>query len=96
MSAVTLYKGQMIHWPRAVGGYAQVDDLRRKKVRLVYRTKRGTLRFAIVAAVELAHRQTFMPGVTNVLDRGLLPAAKTYEFPPPLWRAGHDATSISR
>jgi hypothetical protein len=81
MTPITITLGQMVDWPPAPDRVAQVDELRRSCVRLVYRTKSGRLRRPIVRAARLAIGQTFLPGVTNAMNRGVLPRSKQY--PPP-------------
>jgi hypothetical protein len=50
---ITLTTGQPIRWKPSASGIAQIDELRRSCVRVVYRTKRGTLRFRVVHVSKL-------------------------------------------
>lgn len=75
--------GQPVAWPPAPLGAAQVEELRRSCVRLVYRCDTGTLRRPVVPAAELAKLQR-SPRVDqplpwpNFMRRGALPRTKVF------------------
>jgi hypothetical protein len=78
---VTLSIGQAIPWPKAPGGIAQVCELRRRNVRIIYLTHRGRPRFRILPAVNVARLMRAMPlmfELHNPFDRGVRPQSKTY------------------
>lgn len=83
-------------WPRAGNGLAQVDELLRTRVRLVYRDPRGRTRFRLIAAHRLARYQAswplMFPEPDNLMGRGIVSPAPTRTFPPPPAKpAGRDA-----
>ena len=79
---VTFSLGQMVPWPAAPGGVAQVCELRRTCVRLYYPTLNGRPRHRTVRAAELAalmRRTPLLFSQHNPFRRGLGPAReKTY------------------
>ena len=73
---ITLRQGQQVVWPRSPDGVAQVDELRRSRVTLLYRRGLRVCR-AIVSVRRLARieaTQPVLPGFelpVNYLDRGI-------------------------
>ncbi len=82
MNSVTLQIGQMVPWPESPDGVAQVDDLHRTRVTILY-WRRGRLCRAQPRAAELAtliRRQPLLiTEPPNVFQRAALPRAKTFE-----------------
>lgn len=68
--------GTAVPWAPAPGGIAQVDDLLRRRVRLVYRCKNGRLRRPVVPASRLVDRLLF--NLHNPLDRGCPAKTRAY------------------
>ena len=85
-----LTTGQIVHWPPAPLGWAQVIELRRTKVRLFYVSRRGTDKFPEVNVRYLAAIQDgngpLLP-LFNPLRRACMgrskrfPVAQTQETP---------------
>lgn len=82
----TFWTGQTIVWPKAPGGTAQIEDLRRTRVAILYRRDRRICR-AIVKAETIHRIQRFhqlLPGIAgppdNLLNRGIIRRSKTFEF----------------
>lgn len=72
---VTFTTGQPVRWPPAPDQLAQIDELRRTTVRVLYATKTGRLRRPIVRAAELGQLQRDVPPVLpihNLFGRGIL------------------------
>lgn len=86
---VTFTTGQPVRWPPAYMRTAQVDELRRTCVRLVYVTRRGRLCFTVGNAARLAAVQEPALGeeapliqlTHNPLGRGARPRSKTFAIP---------------
>jgi hypothetical protein len=85
-SEITLALGHAVPHPHAPEGLAQIDELLRRNVVLIYRTKKlGRLRRSTVSASEVAQRirragargELPLP-LTNILGRGVRPREKTY------------------
>jgi hypothetical protein len=51
---VAFRRGQLVPWPPAAGGWAQVVELRRTTVRLYYACRTGRVRQPVVPAAGLA------------------------------------------
>lgn len=92
MRTVTFRVGQTVRWPYAYLQVAQVDELRRTCVRLVYGTRRGHTRYRVIPAADLAaiaEEDGRRPGASpllplhNPLGRGVLARAKTYTIAAP-------------
>jgi hypothetical protein len=82
-SEVVFRVGQLVTWPAAGGGVAQVDSLLRRRVRIYYPTKAGNPRFATVAAEVLANacqEQPLLFDVQNPFFRGVLPNPKSRRY----------------
>src|SRR4051812_30004580 len=89
---ITLRVGQPVPWPHAPNRLAQVEELLRVNVVIVYRTRKGRLRRPRVAAHHLAKlierdraaggtdHSPLLP-IDNPLGRAARPREKT--FPPP-------------
>jgi hypothetical protein len=75
---VTLSIGQAVTWPPAPSGIAQIVDLRRTRVRIVYRTKHGRTRYANPRVRDLTIAPLLFE-MHNPFDRGIYPRIKTYE-----------------
>ena len=56
-----------------------MSELRRKKVRLCYITKKGTVRFALVKVSKLAAQPLLFP-MDNPFNRGRIVRQKTFEI----------------
>ncbi len=92
-SSITLRVGQVIPWPAAPMGMAQITELRRSKVRIVYPHKHGRRRSVaqpIVAAAKVAELLTNSPLIfqmENLYQRGVVPRSKVFQIsrksPPP-------------
>jgi hypothetical protein len=82
MKKLTLRLGQAVSWPHSPSGIAQVDELGRSRVRICYRTARGKLRFARVAAGKLAAQQPLLFDLHNPLNRADRRKLKTFEVRP--------------
>lgn len=84
---ITLAVGQVVYWPASPTGFAQIDDLRRSNVGLVYPVgRRGTVRRPLVPVGRLAALVTDCPllfDLHNPFGRGCLRRTKTYRIPPP-------------
>ena len=81
---IELHTGQIVPWPPAPGRFAQVDELLRRNVRVVYRTSTGRTRRPLVKPARLvellardAREQPLLP-LTNPLRRGTLSRRKTF------------------
>ena len=79
---MTLSKGQMVLWSPAPNGVAQIDDLFRTRVRLVYMTRTGRLRRPVVSAQRVKPDPSSL--FTNWLGRGVLPRSKHFPAFPGL------------
>lgn len=53
---VRLRVGQAVEWDPAPGGIAQIDEVLRRNVRLIYRTRRGALRRPLARPEDLITR----------------------------------------
>lgn len=84
---ITLRLGQAVAWPKAFEGIAQVAELRRTRVRLVYLTKHRRTRHRTLSVAELAAIQARQPLLfdlpDNPFNRGVIPKTKTYPLPAP-------------
>lgn len=80
MNRITFTKGQPVYWPHAIDGMAQVDDLLRRRVRIVYRCRGRRLCFRTLPADRLAAIDATAPPLFplpfNPLKRGILPTVK--------------------
>lgn len=63
--------GQSVGWKHSPSGIAQIDRVMRRRIRLVYATKRGTLRFPVVHPEQLAKHQPTLPIIFNPMNRGI-------------------------
>jgi hypothetical protein len=83
---ITLCVGQVLPWPAAPDGMAQVEDLHRTRVSILY-GRRGRLCRARVPAAQLARllaERPLLPGTPdNPFCRGVVRRAKTFELPAP-------------
>jgi len=61
-------------------GFAQIEELRRRNVRLVYRCRNGRTRHPIVSAAVIANRPLLVD-LHNPYDRGVISRSKTFEVP---------------
>ena len=78
----TLFRlGQWVVWPRSPSGFAQVDELRRTRLALLYH-RGGRICRAIVRADRVAEQQRLQPTLfempDNPLGRGVLKREKRY------------------
>jgi hypothetical protein len=74
---VTLRIGQAIEWPRAAGGIAQIQELRRLNVRIVYLCRNGRVRYRLLRAADAARRPLLFQ-LENPLNRGVVAKSKTF------------------
>lgn len=77
---LTLCIGQAVPFPPAPDGLAQVDDLHRSRVTLLY-LRRGRLcrrRVAVTAVAAWCRDQPLLCGDDNWLRRGVRPRAKAF------------------
>lgn len=81
--------GQVVRWPLAPDGWAQVEDLRRTRLTLLYR-RRGRVCRVAVGAVRLWRVQQaypLLPGFSdppdNPLDRGVMAKRKRFRLTLP-------------
>jgi hypothetical protein len=78
MAAITLHLGQPIEWPAAPLGIAQVDELRRVNVRILYACKTGRILRPIVHPSDIARHQGRLPqpplfaAIENPFNCGIL------------------------
>lgn len=87
MDDVTFSIGQVVPWPPAPMGMAQVSELRRSKVQLSYPFKNGRIARPLVNADKLAHLQQNLPllfRLHNIYNRGIVPREKSFKLPPPV------------
>lgn len=77
MDAITLQTRQLVNWPPAPTGVAQVDELLRTRVRLFYRTKTGRDRRPLVSAVRLTPRSDYL--LDNVFLRAVPKRSKEFK-----------------
>jgi hypothetical protein len=87
LKEVTFHVRQAVAWPFAPLGIAQIEELRRRTVRLWYRCRTGTERRPIVnaeklAAVQAEQRSPILP-IKDPFARGALPREKTYAISAP-------------
>jgi hypothetical protein len=77
---ITLHRTQVISWPDAPGGIAQIDELRRTRVRIVY-PRNGKLCRPIVKASAIADAMLnpTLP-IRNPLERAEVKHEKTYKI----------------
>lgn len=84
---ITLRVGQVVPWPAAPMGFAQISDLRRSRVTLCYPFKRsGRVARPVVRVDQVAKLLRDAPllfPLHNPFDRGVLPREKSYKLPPP-------------
>lgn len=87
MNRITFTVGQPLYYPLALDGTAQVDEVNRRRVRIVYRTVQGRIRFRTLrpgrlAAIDAAGPALF-PIEFNPLRRGVRtpPKSRTYPLP---------------
>ena len=76
--------GQPIHWPAAPHGIAQVEQLGRMRVRLVYRTRTGRWRHPLVRVESIDFTTPPLP-MHNPLGRGCLARSKCYQVEIPVY-----------
>jgi hypothetical protein len=67
---IRLRIGQAVQWPPAPDGVAQIEEILRRRVRLVYRTRRGTLRHPLARPEHLMRRPMLLE-VHNPLGRAI-------------------------
>lgn len=82
--SITLHKGQIVPWPGAPDGVAQVDELLTRNVVIIY-ARRGRLCRAKVPATrlaELVEREPLLIEADNLFARGIVPRAKRYALQP--------------
>lgn len=89
---MTLSRGQMVLWSPAPGGVAQIDELRRTRVRLVYFARTGRMRRPVVPANRVRPDPSSL--FTNLFGRGVLPQSKQY--PPNFPRIANSAARPQR
>lgn len=84
IESIELETGQLVPWPPAPGGFAQVDELLRRRVTLFYKAGTGRVRHPRVSAALIAEllaatskRQPLLP-MKNALGRGALKRRKTF------------------
>lgn len=73
---IKLATSQVVPWAPAPGGMAQVEELRRRTVRLYYVCKSGKVRRPIVAP-RLLRESYFLP-LVNPMDRAVMPRSRSY------------------
>ena len=83
MEGICLQVGQAVAWAAAPGGIAQIEELRRRRVRLVYRCKNGKHRHPVIRVEQVAQLPALLIPMVNPLDRGVLPRSKSYELSQP-------------
>jgi len=79
---ITLHRGQVVHWPPSPSGLAQIEELRRTRVRLFYAAKTGReFRPVIpVAALASIQQRTDPPlPIRNLFGRAAIRRSKTFE-----------------
>lgn len=89
-NSITFSIGQVVPWPAAPMGFAQVADLRRTKVQLCYPFKNGRIARPTVTADALAKLQDCAPlmfALHNPFNRGVIHRQKIFQLTPPHWRA---------
>ena len=59
--------------------FAQICELRRRRVRICYRCKKGTFRFALVPAAKVCLQQLLF-AMDNPYNRGQICKTKTFEL----------------
>jgi hypothetical protein len=76
----TFELGQSINWPPAPMALAQVVELRRSRVRVLYRCRTGRVRQPLVPARDLAALQEIEPPLPlpNAMDRAAMRGRKTF------------------
>ena len=85
-SKITFTVGEAVPWRAAPCGVAQIAELRRTRVRLCYPTKKGTIRFALIHAQELANRirkEPLLLAIQNPFNRGIMRRSKEFLLNPP-------------
>lgn len=87
MNTVTLSIGQVIPWPHAPMGVAQIDELRRCNVQLWYAFKTGRVARPVVSAAVVAgllrKPSTLLP-MHNLLGKPIArPRTKSFKITPP-------------
>ena len=98
--AVTLATGQVVPWPPAPLGWAQVVELRRTRVRLLYRCRTGRIRQPVTKAADLAEllakeQEPTLP-LTNPFGRAAMGrAAKEFEIYVKMAPTGPNVPPIS-
>lgn len=95
---ISLAIGQLVPMPDTPDGVGQISDLGRTRVELLY-LRNGRICRRRVRAAEVAgamRRSPLLLSVNNLLRRGVIPRAKTYEIaPPPVARGGGDRTGVA-
>jgi hypothetical protein len=76
---ITLARGQAVAWRASPNGIAQIEELRRKRVRLVYRTKRGTYRRPVVDVARAVADQLLFD-LHNPFNRADVSRSRTYRL----------------
>jgi hypothetical protein len=78
-STVTLRIGQAVVWGPAPIGFAQIDELMRRRVRLIYRAKSGGMKRPVVNVNRVAS-QPMLLDLNNPFDRAERSKSKTYRI----------------
>jgi len=84
MQSITLSLGQPVPWKPAADQIAQVCELRRRKVMLVYPCKNGLMRFPVVKPQRIAEALSTNPLIPmhNPFNRAIRrPKEKVYALP---------------
>jgi hypothetical protein len=79
--ATQLTTGQPVRWPPAPRGFAQVEEVRRKCVRLFYVTKSGRSRRPVVRVDRIDTGDVL--AFPNPFGRAAGMTPRTREYPPP-------------
>jgi len=83
---ITLAVGQAIPWPPAPMGIAQIAELRRRRVMLVYPFKNGRIAHPLVSVDDLARLLEHSPllfALNNPFNRAVRGRTRTYALTPP-------------
>lgn len=75
---ITISVGQAVAWRHSPNGIAQVEELLRKRVRICYRTKKGTFRHPVIHAAQAVSEQLLF-NLHNPFDRAERRGSKVYQ-----------------
>lgn len=94
MNSITLQIGQAVTWPASPTGYAQIEDLHRRKVTVGYQAKHRWRRRRV--RVDQLAQEPLLFELINPFGRALRKRARTYPLRLQRWQRSEPAGSTAR